>query len=90
MAVVVEICGAEEVGGGTEEIGGGPGETGGGAEADGSKPDITDTRLIGLRILPRISRSEYGWLGFGGRERGRRWGAVGAGRAWREEGERGG
>jgi hypothetical protein len=53
MAAVVEISGTEEVGGGTEE-------TGGGAEADASEPDITDTRLIGLRILPEISRNEYG------------------------------
>jgi hypothetical protein len=34
--------------------------------------------LIGLRVLPEISRNEYEWLGFGGRERGRRRGAVGA------------
>jgi hypothetical protein len=42
--------------------------------------------LIGLRIVPVISRSACGWLGFGGRERGRRQGAVGAGRAWPEGG----
>jgi hypothetical protein len=35
-------------------------------EVDGKEPDIPDTRLIGLRILPVISRSAYGWLGFGG------------------------
>jgi hypothetical protein len=52
MAVVVEICGVEETGGGTEE-------TGSGAEAGDSEPNITDTRLIGLRILPGISRSTY-------------------------------
>jgi hypothetical protein len=46
--------------------------------------------LIGFRILPEISRSEYGWLGFGGRERGRGRGAVGAGGARREEREGGG
>jgi hypothetical protein len=46
--------------------------------------------MIGLRILPGIYRSEYRWLGFGGLERGRRRGAVGAGRARREEGEGGG
>jgi hypothetical protein len=60
MADVVEIGGADEVGGGAEEAGGGPEATGGGAEVAGSEPDITDTRLIGLRILPGISRSEYG------------------------------
>jgi hypothetical protein len=53
-------------------------ETGGGAEEDETKPDIIDTRLIGLQILPKIFRSEYGGLGFGGRERGRSRGAVGA------------
>jgi hypothetical protein len=97
MAVVVEIGGAEkttsgteEVGGAAEETGSGPEETGGVAEVAGSKPDITDIRLTGLRILLGISRSEYRWLGFGGHERGRRRGAMGAGRARREEGEGGG
>jgi hypothetical protein len=52
MATVVEISSAKEVGDGAEE-------TGSGAEADGSEPDITDTRLIGLRVLPEISRNEY-------------------------------
>jgi hypothetical protein len=87
MAVVVEIDCAEETASGDEEVSGGPEETGGDPEADGSEPDITDTRLIGLRILRGISRSEYGWLGFGGRERGQRRGAVGAGRTRREERE---
>jgi hypothetical protein len=41
-------------GGGAAEDGGG----GGVAEADGRDPDITDTRLIGLRILPGISLNE--------------------------------
>jgi hypothetical protein len=67
MAVVVEISGAEETASGAEEVGstadeetgGGAEETGGGAEAGDSEPDITDTRLIGLRILPGISRSTY-------------------------------
>jgi hypothetical protein len=40
-------------GGAAEEDGGA-----GGTEADGRGPDITDTRLIGLRILPGISLSE--------------------------------
>jgi hypothetical protein len=64
MAVVVEIGGAEETTSGTEEGSGNANdsaeETGGGAEAEDSEPDITDTRLIGLRILPGISRSTYG------------------------------
>jgi hypothetical protein len=68
MAVVVEIggakvtaSGAEEVGGSAdEETGGGAEEIGGGAEVGDSEPDIIDTRLIGLRILPGISRSTYG------------------------------
>jgi hypothetical protein len=81
MAAVVETSGGAEKTSGSSE------ETSGGAEADGTEPDITDTRLIGLRILPVISRSEYGWLGFEGRERGRRRGAVGAGRAQQEGGE---
>jgi hypothetical protein len=51
MAAVVETSGAEETTSGAEE-------TGGGAEADGTEPDITDTKWIGLRILPEISRSE--------------------------------
>jgi hypothetical protein len=67
MAVVVEISGAEETASGAEEVGGaadeetgsGAEETGGGAEAGDSEPDITDTRLIGLRILPGISHSTY-------------------------------
>jgi hypothetical protein len=58
----------------------------GGMEADGKKFDIPDTRLIGLPILPVISRSAYGWLGFGGRARGRRQGAIGVGRAQLEGG----
>jgi hypothetical protein len=65
MAVVVEISGVEETASGTEESGGGGDdtgddaeETGGGAEAEDSEPDITDTRLIGLWILPGISLSE--------------------------------
>jgi hypothetical protein len=41
-------------GGGAAEGGGG----GGVAEADGRDPDITDTRLIGLRVLPGISLNE--------------------------------
>jgi hypothetical protein len=46
------------------EVGGGPVVDGGGAcdEGDrgavGGTPDITDTRLIGFRILPRTSLSE--------------------------------
>jgi hypothetical protein len=51
MAVVVENSG-------TEETTSSAMETGGGAEADGTKPDITDIRLIGFRILPGISLSE--------------------------------
>jgi hypothetical protein len=58
MDDVVEIGGVEETASGAEEVGGGAEETGGGAEAAGSEPDITDTRLIGLRILPGISLSE--------------------------------
>jgi hypothetical protein len=68
MAVVVEIgdaketaSGAEKGGGGADDdTSGGAEETGGGAEAEDSEPDITDTRLIGLRILPGISRRAYG------------------------------
>jgi hypothetical protein len=96
MAVMVEIGGAEETASDTEEVGGtaeetgsGPEETGGGAEVAGSKPDITDIRLTGLRILLGISRSEYGWQGFGGHERGWRRGTMGAGRARGERKEKG-
>jgi hypothetical protein len=46
MADVVEIDDVEETASGAEEVGGG-----GDAEVAGSKHDITDTRLIGLRIL---------------------------------------
>jgi hypothetical protein len=61
MAIVVEISGAEEIGSGAnKETGGGAEETGGGAEAEDSEPNITDTRLIGVRILPGISRTTYG------------------------------
>jgi hypothetical protein len=60
MAAVVEIGGAEETARGAEEVGGGPEETAGGAEVDGSEPDITNTKLIGLRIQPGISLSEWG------------------------------
>jgi hypothetical protein len=41
-------------GGGVAEEDGGAG----GTEADGRGPDITDTRFIGLRILPGISLNE--------------------------------
>jgi hypothetical protein len=66
MAVMVEIGGVEETTSDAEEGGGGADddtsdgtkETGGGAEAEDSEPDIPDTRLIGLRILPGISLSE--------------------------------
>jgi hypothetical protein len=81
MAAVVETSGAEEISGGAEKTGGSSEETSGGAEADGTEPDITDTRLIGLRILPVISRSEYGWLGSEGESEG------GAGAPW-EQGAR--
>jgi hypothetical protein len=77
--------GAKETGGGMVDIGGGAVEIGG-TEADGKEPNIPETRLIGFRILPVISRSAYGWLGFGGRERGCCRGAVGAGRARPEGG----
>jgi hypothetical protein len=55
----VESDGAAEDGG--VVVDGGAAEDGGGggvAEADGRDPDITDTRLIGLRILPGISLNE--------------------------------
>jgi hypothetical protein len=65
MADMVEIGGieetessADEVSGGAEETSGDPEETGCSAEVAGSEPNITDTRLIGLRILPGISLSE--------------------------------
>jgi hypothetical protein len=45
--------GAVESNGAAEDGGGG-----GVAEADGRDPDITDTRLIGFRILPGISLSK--------------------------------
>jgi hypothetical protein len=54
----VEANGAAEDGG--VVVGGDAAEDGGGGgvvEADGREPDITDTRLIGLRILPGISLS---------------------------------
>jgi hypothetical protein len=47
--------------GGVVVDGGGAAEAGGGgsvAEAAGREPDITDTRLIGLRVLPEISLNE--------------------------------
>jgi hypothetical protein len=56
----VEANGAAEDGGVVVD-GGGAAEDGGGggiAEADGRDPDISDTRLIGLRILPGISLNE--------------------------------
>jgi hypothetical protein len=59
MDAVVEIGNTEETASGAEETDGGAEETGGGAEEDGSEPDISDTRLIGLRILPEISRDVY-------------------------------
>jgi hypothetical protein len=49
--------GAIETSGGAEELVGSDCD-GGRAEEDGRVPDITDTRLIGLRILPGISVSE--------------------------------
>jgi hypothetical protein len=58
MADVVEIDDVEETASGAEEVGSGAEETGGDAEVAGSKPDITDTRLKGLRILLGISLSE--------------------------------
>jgi hypothetical protein len=48
-----EDGGVVDGGGAAEEDGGV-----GGTEADGRGPDITDTRLIGLRILPGISLNE--------------------------------
>jgi hypothetical protein len=61
MAVVVDIGGAKETASGAEEVSGGADkETGSDAKAGDSEPDITDTRLIELRILPGISRSTYG------------------------------
>jgi hypothetical protein len=67
MAVMVEIGGAEEtassameVGGDAEETGGGAEETSDSVEAEESKHAITDTRLIGLQILPGISHNTYG------------------------------
>jgi hypothetical protein len=56
------------------------------AEGGRKGPDVPDTRLIGFQVLPVISRSAYGWLGFGGREREQRWGVVGAGRVRQEGG----
>jgi hypothetical protein len=53
MAAVVEIGGAEETARGAEEVDGGPEETAGGAEADGSEPDITNTKLIGTGDFPK-------------------------------------
>jgi hypothetical protein len=38
--------------------GGGAVVTGGGTKADGRGPGITDTRLIGSRILPGVSLRE--------------------------------
>jgi hypothetical protein len=76
---VVETSGDEETGSGSEEAAGV-------AEVDGTEPDITDTRLIGLRILPEVSRSEYGWLGFGGESEGGAGAPWEWGRARREEG----
>jgi hypothetical protein len=50
--------------GGVVDGGGAAEEDGaGGTEADGRGPDITDTMLIGLRILPGISlKSRDDWL----------------------------
>jgi hypothetical protein len=61
MIVVVEISDTEEGSGGADDdTGDDAEETGGGAKAEDSEPDIADTRLIGLQILPGISRSTYG------------------------------
>jgi hypothetical protein len=60
-AIVVEIDGAEETASGAEDdTDEDAEETGGGAEAEDSELDITDTSLIGLQILPGISRNTYG------------------------------
>jgi hypothetical protein len=52
--VAVESTGAAADGGVVVVVGGGAAEVGGGGVAE-VDPDITDTRLIGLRILPGIS-----------------------------------
>jgi hypothetical protein len=72
----VEMAGGAVVGGGAVVDGGGSFDEGD-SGAMGGAPDITDTRLIGLRILPGISLGEYGCEAGCRRWRGRRWGAVG-------------
>jgi hypothetical protein len=54
---VVEAARGVEVGGGLVVDGGGACDEGD-REAVGEMPDITDTRLIGFRILPGTSLSE--------------------------------
>jgi hypothetical protein len=76
VETVVEAAGSVEVGGGAV-VDGGDACDEGDSGAMGGAPDITDTRLIGFRILPGISLSEYGCEAGCGRRRGRRWGAVG-------------
>ena len=63
-AAVVDCRDTEGPGGDAEGSGGGAVKTGDGAvvdgatEAEGNEPDITDTRLIGLQILPGMFLSE--------------------------------
>jgi hypothetical protein len=57
VETVVESARSVEVGGGTVVDGGGACDEGD-MGAVGGTPDITDTRLIGFRILPGISLNE--------------------------------
>jgi hypothetical protein len=57
VETVVEAAGSVEVGGGAIVDGGGACDEGD-SGAMGGAPDITDTRLIGFRILPGISLNE--------------------------------
>jgi hypothetical protein len=57
VETVVEAARGVEVGGGLVVDGGGACDEGD-REAVGEMPDITDTRLIGFRILPGTSLSE--------------------------------
>jgi hypothetical protein len=57
VETMVESAGSVEVGGGTVVDGGGVCDAGD-SGAMGGAPDITDTRLIGFRILPGISLSK--------------------------------
>ena len=53
-AAVVDCHGMEVPGGGAVKTGDGT-VVDSATEAEGNEPDITDTRLIGLRIIPGIS-----------------------------------